>query len=52
MLMVEGVGVRRPGYMRLRGAQAAQDSGEAKKTFHSAMVWPELEKSSLGFAAG
>ena len=44
------MGVRRPGFMRPRGAQAGEDSGEAKETFHLAMVWPELEKSSLGFA--
>jgi hypothetical protein len=40
--------VRRPGFMRLCGAQASAYSGEARITFHAAMVWFEPEKSSPG----
>src|SRR5438552_124451 len=38
VLLVECVDVRRPGFMRLRGAQPGEHSSEAKITFHAAMV--------------
>jgi hypothetical protein len=34
--------------MRLRDRYAGEDSGKAKIAIHTAMVWSEQEKSSLG----
>ena len=46
--IAQGMGMRRPRFVRLHCTEPGEHSGELKIDLHTGMVWPEREKSSLG----